>query len=113
MAWNASEEGNPAWLTKQASEHGGVNNFINNIHNEGYREGHERGMFDGAGFIAAVAVASLGAYKGIKYLIQKRKAKKQAVEERSEAAQEAIRQICNDYDSEQYDESEKPEIDKE
>lgn len=44
MAWNVNEKGNPAWLTKQASEHGGVDNFIDDIHNEGYQQGHERGM---------------------------------------------------------------------
>lgn len=38
MAWNANEKGNPAWLTKQASEHGGVDNFINDIYNKGYND---------------------------------------------------------------------------
>lgn len=58
MAWDANVKGNPAWLTKTASEHGGVDNFINNIHNEGYQEGHEQGMIDGAG-ITVAAIAAL------------------------------------------------------
>lgn len=36
MAWDANEKGNYAYLTKTASEHGGVDNFIDDIHNEGY-----------------------------------------------------------------------------
>ena len=113
MAWDANEKGNYAYLTKTASEHGGVDNFIDDIHNEGYQEGHEHGMFEGAGAATVLIVAAIGAYKGIKYLVQKHKAKKQAVVERSEAAQEAIRQICNNSDSEPYVESEKTEIDDE
>lgn len=100
-------------MTKTASEHGGVDNFIGDIHNEGYQEGHEHGMIEGAGAATVLIVAAIGAYKGIKYLVQKHKAKKQAVVERSEAAQEAIRQICNNSDSEPYVESEKTEIDDE
>lgn len=32
MAWNADERGNPAWLSRQAKEHGGVENYISDIH---------------------------------------------------------------------------------
>ena len=38
MAWDANEKGNYAYLTKTASEHGGVDNFIDDIHNGGYQE---------------------------------------------------------------------------
>ena len=31
MAWNPNEPGNYAWLTKQASEHGGVNPYLSDI----------------------------------------------------------------------------------
>ena len=113
MAWDANEKGNYAYLTKTASEHGGVDNFIDDIYDEGYQEGHEHGMIEGAGVATVVIAAAIGVCEGIKYLVQKHKAKTQTVKERSEAAQEAIRQICNDYDSEQYDESEKTEIDNE
>lgn len=113
MAWDANEKGNYAYLTKAASEHGGVDNFIDDIHNEGYQEGHEHGMIEGAGAAAGVIVAVIGVCGGIKHLVQKHKSKKQAVVERSEAAQEALRQICSDSDGEPYDESEKTEIDNE
>lgn len=113
MAWNADEEGNYANLTKQAKEHGGVDKFIDDIHNEGYQKGHEHGMIEGAGAATVVIAAAIGAYEGIKYLVRKHRAKKQAVVERSEAAQKAIRQICSYPDSEPYDESEKTEIDDE
>ena len=93
MVWDANEKGNYAYLTKTASEHGGVDNFIDDIHNEGYQEGHEHGMIEGAGVATIVITVAIGAYEGIKYLVQKHKAKKQAVVERSEAAQEALRQI--------------------
>ena len=113
MAWDANEKGNYAYLTKTASEHGGVDNFIDDIHNEGYQEGHEHGMIEGAGAATVVIAAAIGAYEGIKHLVQKRKAKKQAVVERAEAAQEALRQICSDSNGELYDENEKTEIDNE
>ena len=113
MVWDANEKGNYAYLTKTASEHGGVDNFIDDIHNEGYQEGHEHGMIEGAGVATIVITVAIGAYEGIKYLVQRHKAKKQAVVKRSEAAQEALRQICKDSDSEPYDESEKSEIDDE
>ena len=32
MVWDANEKGNYAYLTKTASEHGGVDNFIDDIH---------------------------------------------------------------------------------
>ncbi len=113
MAWDANEKGNYAYLTKTANEHGGVDNFIDDIHNEGYQEGREHGMIEGAGATTVVIAAAIGAYEVIRYLVQKHKAKKQAIVERSEAAQEAIRQICSDSNGELYDESEKTEIDDE
>ena len=103
MAWDANEKGNYANLTKTASEHGGVDNFITDIHNEGYQEGHERGLLEGAGGATVVIAAVIGAYKGVKYLVQKHKAKKQEVKERSESAQNALRQICDDDDNYPYD----------
>lgn len=105
MAWDANEKGNYANLTKTASEHCGVDNFIDDIHNEGYQEGQEHGMIEGAGAATVVIAAAIGTYEGVKYLVQKHKAKKQAVVERSEAAQEDLRQICNDSDSDPYCES--------
>lgn len=57
MAWDANEKGNYAYLTKTASEHGGVDNFIDDIHDEGYQEGHEHGMIEGAG-VATVVIAA-------------------------------------------------------
>ncbi len=113
MAWDANEKGNYAYLTKTANEHGGVDNFIDDIHNEGYQEGREHGMIEGAGATTVVIAAAIGAYEVIRYLVQKHKAKKQAIVERSEAAQEAIRQICNDSHSDSYDESEESETDNE
>ena len=96
MAWNANEKGNPAWLTKTASEHGGVDQFIDDIKNEGFQDGHEKGMVYGSAVTLAVVVLGIGAYEGIKHLIQKHKAKKQMIKEHSEDAEAKIRQICND-----------------
>ncbi|WP_295094489.1 hypothetical protein [Ruminococcus sp.] len=113
MAWDANEKGNYANLTKTASEHGGVDQFIDDIHNEGYQEGHERGMIDGAGIATVVITAVIGAYEGIKYLVQKHKAKKQAVKERSDSAQSVIRQMCEDADDKQYDDNDVSDLDDE
>ncbi len=98
MAWDANEKGNHAWLAKTASEHGGVNNFIDDIRSEGYQEGHEHGMVKGAGVATVVITFAIGAYKGIKYLIQKHKSKKQVIKERSESSEAAIKQICDESD---------------
>ena len=96
MAWDANIKGNPAWLTKTASEHGGVDNFIDDIHNKGYQEGHEQGMIDGAGITVAAIAALYGAYEGIKYFVQKHKKKRQAIKECAEVSESAIRQICDE-----------------
>ncbi len=112
MAWNANEKGNYANLTKQAKEHGGVDKFIDDIHNEGYQEGHERGLLEGVGITTVViTVVALGTYKFIEPFIKRNKAKKQAVAERSKAAQEAIRKICEEADCELHDDMDSLEID--
>ena len=54
--WDANEKGNYANLTKTASEHGGVDNFIADIHDEGYQKGHERGLLEEAGGATVVKV---------------------------------------------------------
>lgn len=103
MAWDPNKKGNYANLTKTASEHGGVDNFINDIHNEGYHEGWERGLFEGAGVATVAITIVIGACKGIKYLVQRYKTKKQTAAEHSKSAQNALRQMCNDEDSDPYD----------
>lgn len=60
---------------------------------------------DGAGVATVVITVAIGAYEGIKYLIQKHKAKKQAVMERSETAQRDIRQMCGNADNKLYDDN--------
>lgn len=94
MAWDANEKGNPAWLTKQASEHGGVDNFIDDIHDDGYQKGHCRGMIEGAGAAAIIIGIGFAGYQGIKHLIQKHKLKKQAIRERSKSSKTALKQMC-------------------
>lgn len=96
MAWDPNVKGNPAWLTKQASEHGGVDNFIDDIHNEGYQEGHGRGMIDGAGVTTVAITFAFGAYEGIKYLVKKHKAKKQSVRERAKSSEAALREMYHE-----------------
>ena len=98
MAWDANLKGNPAWLTKTASEHGGVDNFIDDIHNEGYQDGHEQGVIDGVGITVAAIAALYGAYIGINYLVQKHKKKRQAIKERAEISESAIIHICDEAD---------------
>ena len=105
MAWNPNEEGNYAWLTKTASEHGGVDGFIDDIHEEGYQEGKENGIFIGASLATAAIGVLFGAYKGIKALVQKHKNKKQTINEKSESSKNALRQMydtANDEDDYDY-----------
>lgn len=81
-----------------------MDNFIDDIHNEGYQEGHEQGMIDGAGITVAAIAAIYGAYKGIKYFVQKHKKKRQEIQERAEVSESAIRQICDEADEDIPDE---------
>ncbi len=64
----------------------------------------ERGMVDGAGLATAVITIAFGAYKGIKYLVGKHKAKKQMVKERAESSEEALREMYTETESCNYDE---------
>lgn len=41
MAWDPNEENSWAWFTKQASEHGGVEQYINDIENNGIEIGRQ------------------------------------------------------------------------
>ena len=94
MAWNPDEKGNPAWLTKQASEHGGVDNYIDDIRNEGYQEGHGKGVIEGVGIATVLIGIGIAAYNGIKHSIQKRKANRNSIHQKSESAKTALCQIC-------------------
>lgn len=93
MAWNANEPGNPAWLTKTASEHGGVDQFIDDIRSEGYQEGHDQGVVDGASGATFLIGLGIAGYMGVKHLIEKHKAKKQAIREQAEASEAALRKL--------------------
>ena len=99
MAWDPNVKGNPAWLTKQASEHGGVDNFIDDIRNEGYQEGNEHGMIVGAGVTAVVIALAYGASEGTKYLVEKRKAKRHVIKVRAESSEAALRVMYHETES--------------
>lgn len=88
MAWNPDKKGNPAWLTKQASEHGGVDNYINDIRNEGYQEGHDQGVIEGIIITGVIFVA----YEGIKHLVQRHKKQKRSVKKQAEFSKAALKQ---------------------
>lgn len=99
MAWNPNEEGNPAWLTKQASEHGGVENYINNIYEEGYQEGHQDG--ESKGFLEGIITMAIADGIGGIATFGKRKwdehkSKKQQVHEKAEKTKIEIQNICNE-----------------
>ena len=96
MAWDPNEKGNPAWLTKQASKHGGVDNFIDDIHNEGYQEGHDKGVIEGAELATILIGVVFATCKGIKHIVQKRKENKKAIQQQSQSAKNALRQMCED-----------------
>lgn len=61
MAWNPNEKGSWAWLTKEASEHGGVEPYVNDIEENARAEAHDADMkllpFIVAG---AIGVGALG-----------------------------------------------------
>lgn len=44
MAWDPNEKGSWAWITKEASEHGGVESFINDIEKNARAEAHDADM---------------------------------------------------------------------
>lgn len=96
MAWDPNEEGNPAWLTKQASVHGGVNNFIDDIHNEGYQEGHEDGVIECAEVATIIICIGFAAYHGIKHFVQKHQSRKKSIQEQAESSKAALKQLCEE-----------------
>ncbi len=91
MAWDPNEKGSWAWLTKEASEHGGVKSYINDIEENARAEAHDADMKIMTLIIAgAIGIGALGktAYDKIKQKIADRKALKQ----KSDAAKDAL--IC-------------------
>ena len=80
MAWDPNEKGNPAWLTKEASKHGGPEPYIQDIHDEGYQEGYDEGKNDGIKEAAAIIGAGIGLYALLKHKWNSRKRKKQELE---------------------------------
>ncbi len=92
--WNPDEMGNHAWLSKQASLHGGVDKFIKDIHFDGFVEGQRRGRLEGVGVASGIIFISYGTYRGIKFIYQKQKAKKQLIKKRAEESKIALQQIC-------------------
>ncbi|MDE7229593.1 MAG: hypothetical protein K2N56_03855 [Oscillospiraceae bacterium] len=45
--WNPDEEGNYAWLTQEAKNHGGVTQYIEDIESNAYGKGYEDGEKSG------------------------------------------------------------------
>ena len=111
MAWNANEPGNPAWLTKTASEHGGVDQFIDDIRSEGYQDGHDQGVVDGASGVAILIGGLLAIGAGVKHLIDRHKAKKQAIKEQAEASEAALRKIYEEAENDVLDDLGVPDTD--
>ena len=96
MAWNPDEKGTYANLTKTAYEHGGPDQYIDDIYNDGYQDGHDKGVLEGVvvTVLTTIGVAAAGWFT--KYLLDKHNAKKHEIKEKSEAAEIAIRQICEE-----------------
>ena len=93
MAWDPNEKGSWAWLTKEASEQGGVNQLIDGIHDGGYQEGHDKGMIEGAVGAAVAVVIIAGICKGAQYVAKKISEKKQSIKDCSEASEATLRKI--------------------
>ena len=90
MAWNPNEPGNYAWLTKQASEHGGVNPYLSDIVDNARYETHQEDlkMFTCiAPMLVGVGILGKTAYDKIRQTIINRK------EEKRQKAEEAEKQI--------------------
>lgn len=96
MAWNPEEKGTYAWLSQQAKEHGGVDNFIDDIHNDGYNEGHDKGVVQGAVGATGAVAAILLIVAGVKKIIEKYIKKKKEIHQQAEISKEAIREICQE-----------------
>lgn len=96
MAWDPDEKGTYANLTKIAYEHGGPNQYIDDIYNDGYQDGHDKGVLEGVVVTVLTTMGVAAAGWVAKYFVDKHNAKKQEIKEKSEAAEEAIRQICEE-----------------
>lgn len=96
MAWDPNKKGTYANFTKTAAEYGGPDEYIEYIENAGYQKGRDRGLIEGAG----AATALISVVLGIKRLVQKRKAKKQAIIQRGEKAKIAIQEMCEEKSAE-------------
>ncbi len=44
MAWNPEQVNSYAWVTKTASEHGGVESYLNDIKREAFEQGRQKGI---------------------------------------------------------------------
>lgn len=81
MAWNANEKWNYAWFSKQASENGGVKNYIEVIEKNSFEKGKNSVLVKIA-VIAPVAItAAFGAGACIKTAYDKHKIKKEKKKE--------------------------------
>ncbi len=96
MAWDPNEKGTYANLTKTAFEHGGPDQYIDDIYNGGYQDGHDKGVLDGVVVTVLTTIGTAAVGWVTKHLVDKHNAKKQELKEKSVAAEEAIRQICEE-----------------
>lgn len=110
MAWNPNEPGNYAWLTKQASEHGGANQYIASIEENAAAKQHEKDMKQllcvyvptllalGA---TTCAAAKAGYEKIKKRIIEHREEKEREAEEAKKIIRKACKQSKNQEISEE------------
>lgn len=95
MAWNPNEKGNYAWLTKQASEHGGANQFIASIEENAATQQRDKDMKLLCAVVtltATVATAGTSAYYKIKQkLDERRKVKEREAEEAKEIIRKNVK----------------------
>lgn len=104
MAWDPEKKGSYAWMSQEASRHGGVEEYINDIHKEGYQEGYDKGVVDGV-IIFTVVTTILGGVKFAVDKINKRRKKKYEIIEQSKKAKSEIRNIFRE-ESDLYEEDE-------
>ena len=103
MAWDPNEPGNPAWMSKQASEHGGVENYLKNIEDNAKAEQKEKDMeiikwvIGGALFVGAGCYAAGNKiYRCCINIKNRKKLEREERQQKAEESKEALVSIVNE-----------------
>lgn len=96
MAWDPNEPGNPAWMSKQASEYGGVENYLKNIEDNAKAEQREQDMILLRFALVGVGALCMGVGWVANKLANKKSKKKEERKEKAEEAEKAIIAIVHE-----------------